>query len=259
MVLADNLAVLVNNYFKDSNTYLGSINWLVCMLCFSFQIYFDFNGYSTIARGIAKLCGIHFKLNFNHPYIAHSFSNFWQRWHISLSSFFRDYVYIPLGGNRKGKFRNKINLMFTFLVSGLWHGANLTFLIWGALHGFYLLIERSLKLKVNFFLAKPIAIMLVFMGVLFAWVFFRAQNIHEAIFILKEIWRFKSTENLKGVLINVTTFWLFIGILSEFLILNKTTKRILNYSILQPIILAILVILILFFRGPEQQFIYFQF
>ncbi|MCX6351425.1 MAG: hypothetical protein NTX03_06160 [Bacteroidetes bacterium] len=145
MVLADNLAVIVNSNFSGINTIHDTATWWLTMVSFSIQIYFDFNGYSTIARGLAKLCGIHFKLNFNHPYFANSFQNFWQRWHISLSTFFRDYVYIPLGGNRKSPMRNVFNRWVTMLLSGLWHGANITFLAWGALHAFYLSIEKAGK------------------------------------------------------------------------------------------------------------------
>jgi alginate O-acetyltransferase complex protein AlgI len=257
MVLADNIALRVNDYFKHSENFAGAINWWTCMLCFAFQIYFDFNGYSTVARGLAKLCGIHFKLNFRQPYFAYSFANFWQRWHISLSLFFRDYVYIPLGGNRRKGIRNIFNLLFTFLISGLWHGANLTYIVWGGLHGLYLLIERFCNNLVRLRSNRIISGAIVFIGVLIAWVFFRAANINEAFYIIKSMFSFTSSNQTKEAFINVSTFWLFLGIGFEIIIFYKWAF--LKHWIIQSFLLALMVIGILFFRGPEQQFIYFQF
>ena len=258
-----NIAVLVNNQFNNVNDHSDSMQWWICMVAFAFQIYFDFNGYSTIARGIAKLCGIHFRLNFNHPYFAHSFQNFWQRWHISLSSFFRDYVYISLGGNRKGKFRTHLNLWTTMLLSGLWHGANITFVIWGALHAFYLTIER-LFFKASFTISnKPfkflLQILFVFIPVLVAWTFFRSKDLNEAMVIIHYLFSFNFQLGLKELLLSNAIFWLGIGVLSELILFYKIKFSNSKSPILQAVMLSVLISIIVFFRGPEQQFIYFQF
>lgn len=137
--MADRLAIYVNNIFNDIDG-ASTISLIIGIVFFSFQIYADFSGYSLIARGVSKLLGFDLMVNFNKPYIATNISDFWRRWHISLSTWFRDYLYIPLGGNRTKPLRNYMNLMIVFLVSGLWHGANWTFVIWGALHGFFQVI-----------------------------------------------------------------------------------------------------------------------
>ncbi len=256
MVLADNLAVFVNQQFNDVQRVNDGFTWWICMFAFSFQIYFDFNGYSSIARGIAKLCGIHFRLNFNHPYLADSFGNFWQRWHISLSSFFRDYVYIPLGGNRRSPLRNLFNRWFTMLLSGLWHGANLTFIAWGALHAAYLSLEKLFKHVTAPRLLKRTA---VFLAVVLAWVFFRAENITEALHILKHMLSLDGTWRVKAVLAGNVSIWLLVSAGLEFGSAWPLSSRVRNNTVVQVIFWSLLVGVIIYFRGPEQQFIYFQF
>jgi alginate O-acetyltransferase complex protein AlgI len=262
MVLADNLAVFVNQQFNDVQAVNDSFTWWICMLAFSFQIYFDFNGYSSIARGIAKICGIHFRLNFNHPYLAISFSDFWQRWHISLSSFFRDYVYIPLGGNRRGYWRKLFNRWFTMILSGLWHGANLTFIIWGALHAAYLSIEKALikqgGMAVNGFL-RFIRVVLVFICVLVAWVFFRSADVDEAFYVLGKMFSFTGESDLKAILKGNISIWLSVSIILEFGSSYHVKTKILKSNLFQIVFWALMIILIVYLRGPEQQFIYFQF
>lgn len=135
MVVADNCAKIVNRFYDSAEYQSGSTMALVTIL-FAFQIYGDFSGYTDIARGLAKLLGFELSLNFRFPYFAKSITDFWKRWHISLTNWFRDYLYIPLGGNRQGKTRIYLNILIVFLVSGLWHGANWTFVLWGAFHAF---------------------------------------------------------------------------------------------------------------------------
>ena len=135
IVVADRLALYINAVYNNVNAHNGT-TLLIATIFFSFQIYCDFAGYSNIAIGAAKIMGFDLMTNFTRPYFSSNIHEFWQRWHISLSTWFRDYLYIPLGGNRVGKFRNYVNILITFVVSGLWHGANWTFVIWGALHGF---------------------------------------------------------------------------------------------------------------------------
>lgn len=263
MVLADNIAVLVNDQFNHVSENTDSAQWWICMIAFAFQIYFDFNGYSTIARGIAKLCGIHFRLNFNYPYFSHSFQNFWKRWHISLSSFFRDYVYISLGGNKKGKFRTIINLWITMLLSGLWHGANFTFVIWGALHALYLTVERVISKQgliiLNKFFKIILPFFLIFLPVLIAWTFFRAKSISDAFYIIHSLFRFHFELGWRDLFISNAVFWLIIGIANDWILFHKIKFSHNRSPVFQAVLISVLIAMIIFFRGPEQQFIYFQF
>jgi alginate O-acetyltransferase complex protein AlgI len=256
MVLADNLALYVNEKFSIVSVQTDAIVWWICMLAFSFQIYFDFNGYSTIARGLAKLCGIHFKLNFNNPYWAHSFQNFWQRWHISLSSFFRDYVYKSLGGNKSSPIRTEVNKWTTMLISGLWHGANFTFLFWGALHALFLSLEKIFKaIKVPRFLS----VFIVFIGVLLAWVFFRSASIQEAFYILKTMFSFQSHSSLNSIVFSSVFVWLIISFITIYTPKNSFVNQLKRNTFFQILSWSILILSCIFLRGPEQQFIYFQF
>lgn len=149
VVLADRLTLIVDPVYNHSLNY-SSWQLIIATYAFALQIYFDFSGYTDIAIGIARMLGIKLNLNFNSPYKADSLQNFWQRWHISLSTWFRDYVYFPLGGSRKGVAREFVNLFITFLLSGFWHGASLTFIIWGAWHGAGLIIEKKIKIVLQF-------------------------------------------------------------------------------------------------------------
>lgn len=197
MVIADRLSILVDKVFEDVYMY-GTVELVVGAIGFAIQIYCDFNGYSTIAVGAARVMGIEIMNNFDTPYFAVSISDFWKRWHISLSSWFRDYVYIPLGGNRKGKFRKYINLMITMLVSGLWHGANWTYVIWGGLHGVYQVIGDLLKpvreklhsllgTNKDVFSFKFGQVVVTFCLTTFAWIFFRASNVRDAFVYIKRM------------------------------------------------------------------------
>ena len=184
-VIADNCALIANSAF---NGYFGATTLPVVLLgsyAFAWQIYGDFAGYSNIARGAAQLLGFHFMVNFRQPYLATTLQDFWRRWHISLSSWLRDYLYIPLGGNRKGERRTYGNLLTTMLIGGLWHGANWTFVVWGGIHGGVLAIERVLGLgndepeRAGWF-TTWLKRILLFNLVCLTWVFFRAPSVHEA-------------------------------------------------------------------------------
>ncbi|MCI9593534.1 MAG: MBOAT family protein [Lachnospiraceae bacterium] len=185
LVVADNLAVYVNQIYNALPNYRG-LSLAVATVFFAFQIYCDFSGYSDIAAGTARLFGIRLMTNFRSPYFSSSFKEFWSRWHISLSTWFKDYVYIPLGGNRVGKFRCYLNLLLTFLISGLWHGASWTFIIWGGIHGGIQVMERFLGLggKPNEKKRlRPFRMIVVFILVCLAWVFFRANSVSEAFYV----------------------------------------------------------------------------
>lgn len=267
VVLADNIAPLVNYAFSDVNTSTSTLYWWVVMLGFAFQIYFDFSGYSDIARGIAKWMGLHFRINFNHPYISTSLREFWTRWHISLSSWFRDYVYIPLGGSRKGKFRSHVNMWITMIVSGFWHGASWTFIIWGALHAFYLSAERVLKLDSffkKFVLGKWIALLFVMFQVLIAWVFFRADTFDQAFSIIYNMLAVNNIMDFGDVdAFNIALIYIITGIIIElYFFLNLKRIKLFNRKTknkLQILQFIILIVAIVFLRGPGEQFIYFQF
>lgn len=157
---------------------------LLAVIFFSIQIYCDFSGYSDIAIGTARLFGIRLMTNFRSPYLSPSVNEFWRRWHISLSIWFRDYVYIPLGGNRKGHIRKYINTLITFLLSGLWHGASGTFVFWGGIHGCAQIVENILQLHKKK-KTKYLSMVIVFLFVTFAWIFFRADTLQEAGYIIR--------------------------------------------------------------------------
>ena len=195
LCIADVLAVYVDKVFSDVYSYEG-FPLVLAVGFFTMQIYCDFSGYSDIARGCSKVLGIELMENFRSPYLSSSLHEFWSRWHISLSTWFRDYVYIPLGGNRCGKVRHNINLMLTFIVSGLWHGANWTFIVWGAVHGLGQVIENALGLKREpRGFERAVRVMLTFGFVMLAWVFFRAQNLTEALYIFGHM--FSRTSGVK--------------------------------------------------------------
>lgn len=197
VVIADRFAVFVDKAYGMPSNFSGFALLLATFL-FAFQIYCDFSGYSDIARGAAKVMGFDLMKNFNHPYSSRSIAEFWTRWHISLSTWFKDYVYIPLGGNRQGRWKWYRNLFVTFLISGAWHGANWTYLIWGGLNGGYLLIGimgkglrqrtwRILGLDRRPFLAGTISVTGTFVLISIAWVFFRANSLVEAVLIFRSI------------------------------------------------------------------------
>jgi alginate O-acetyltransferase complex protein AlgI len=197
VVIADRLANYVNPVYNDPNSFEG-LTLVVATVFFALQIYCDFAGYSHIAIGAAQVMGFKLMQNFNRPYLSRSISEFWSRWHISLSSWFRDYVYIPLGGNRVGKVRWYYNLFITFLLSGLWHGANWTFVVWGALNGFYLIsaimtrdmrerIASAVGLSTRPRFHAVVKVLTTFALTCLAWVFFRANSVHDALHIISHM------------------------------------------------------------------------
>ena len=187
MVLADNVSDFVKLIYDTPRHYSGSALVLATLL-FSIQIYCDFSGYTDIALGLARMMGYELRINFMQPYFSRSVGEFWRRWHISLSTWFRDYLYIPLGGNRVKLSRHYANLMITFVISGLWHGANWTFVAWGFLHGLYLVIAQATAPFMPRFARLPrlqtfLKTVVTFALVTFAWIFFRANNLRDSWFI----------------------------------------------------------------------------
>jgi D-alanyl-lipoteichoic acid acyltransferase DltB (MBOAT superfamily) len=188
LALADYLAIYVDRVYGDPGG-CDAPDLILATFAFAWQIFFDFSGYTDMARGVARMMGFHLILNFNNPYLATGLGDFWSRWHISLSTWFRDYVYIPLGGNRHGTLATYRNLFITFLVSGIWHGANWTFAIWGILHALGVMLTRELERSAFYRHRVPVLFKQagVFAYVTFAWIFFRAASLSDALLIVKRI------------------------------------------------------------------------
>jgi D-alanyl-lipoteichoic acid acyltransferase DltB (MBOAT superfamily) len=263
VVIADNLAPVVATAFAGHYDSDGTVFWWTAVTMFAFQIYCDFSGYSNIARGLGKWMGYDFPINFNHPYTAVSFNDFWRRWHISLSTWFRDYVYIPLGGSRRGAMRYHMNMWITMLVSGLWHGAGWTFLIWGAMHAAMMSLERITGWPERLSKRRGgsvLCTLIVLAGAWAAWVMFRATTISQAGHILKRMFIWKG-----GELDLPDSGMLFMGILA---VREAFVRAFPNYrawrsgrvrKLLDPVTLAVMILVCVYLRGPGNEFIYFQF
>ncbi|MFT3980262.1 MAG: MBOAT family O-acyltransferase [Ferruginibacter sp.] len=274
LVIADRLALYVNAVYGNPEQHSG-ISLLVATVFFSFQIYCDFSAYSDIAIGSARVMGFKLMTNFNRPYFSRSIAEFWKRWHISLSTWFKDYLYISMGGNRVSVPRWYFNLFFVFLVSGLWHGANWTFIIWGALNGLYLvaaLVTQPYSRKIadavgihRFkILNNAIQIFFTFCLASFAWIFFRANTVNDAFMIVRKIFTFKGPffyENFSMMAYAVFGIVFLIG--TEFYqeyYLRKENAVHRTGKIGQLLMYALLLLLILLFGVFDGgQFIYFQF
>jgi D-alanyl-lipoteichoic acid acyltransferase DltB (MBOAT superfamily) len=246
------------------------------MIAASLQIYYDFSGYSDMAIGMGKMFGFSFLENFNYPFISKSVAEFWRRWHMSLGSWFRDYVYIPLGGNRVGKVRQAFNLILTFLVSGLWHGANWTFVIWGGIHGCAQVLERFLSRKTKNLRSNPIAILKtlgVFLFIAFTWIFFVSKSLNDALYVIGHLFTgissplaylqegFYAFSFSKSKLLSILFFIFMLAVYDGFSLktdciqwISKQNKLVRNLAYWG------LVLIIVFFRATvEAEFVYFQF
>lgn len=187
VLIANSLAAVADRGFGMKMDELTPGFAWVGVLCYAFQIYFDFSGYSDMAIGLGRMMGFEFLENFNCPYVARNFTEFWRRWHISLSNFMREYVYVPLGGNRVGAFRGYLNLWIVFLLSGFWHGAAWNFVVWGAYHGFFLTLDKMTRKTRWARTPLAIALPLNFLLVLFSWVLFRAESLGSAVFYFQRM------------------------------------------------------------------------
>ncbi|SEA23187.1 MBOAT family O-acyltransferase [Psychroflexus halocasei] len=272
VVIADNCARYANDIFNHSDDYSGS-TLVLGAIFFTFQIYGDFSGYSDIAIGTSRLFGFNLKQNFAFPYFSRDIAEFWRRWHISLSTWFRDYLYIPLGGSRGGTSMKIRNIFIIFVVSGFWHGANWTFIVWGALNAVYflpLLLTKSNRNNLEIVaynrslpkLSEFLSILLTFSLTVIAWIFFRAENISHAFSIISEIFSnsiFSSLEVLPIKIIILISFMLIIewfGRKNKHALSNalQLKKRYMRWSLY-----IFICILIFVFKGHLQEFIYFQF
>lgn len=276
IVIADNCAQYANIIFNNSSDYTGS-TLVLGALFFTFQIYGDFSGYSDIAIGTSRLFGFDLMRNFNFPYFSRDIAEFWRRWHISLSTWFRDYLYIPLGGSKGGLWMKIRNTFIIFIVSGFWHGANWTFIVWGALNAVYflpLLLTNTNRNNLDIIAQGKIfpgvkeltSMILTFSLTVFAWIFFRANNIEHAISFIISIFSIPFFRFERGILgvdglmtIILTAIFVLIewfGRENQYALngLDKKFRRPVRYLIYYSLIISIL-----WFGGKEQQFIYFQF
>ena len=257
VAIADYLALYVDKVYAQPGAF-DAPALLLATFAFGWQIYCDFSGYTDMARGVARMMGYDLMLNFNNPYLADSLRDFWSRWHISLSTWFRDYVYIPLGGNRKGEANTYRNMFLTMVISGLWHGAAWTFIIWGAVHAFGRVLTRELE-RTTFYskrVPRIVKQLLVFVIVTLAWVFFRAGSLADARLIFKRIAAFELSDPRFPLL----ALALCLGLWAYQFLYESRLRRVLEWPPVK-IALAVGMILYLVFvpTASKQAFIYFQF
>jgi alginate O-acetyltransferase complex protein AlgI len=287
VVIADNLAILVDRIYQNPSQYHG-LPLVVATLFFAFQIYYDFSGYTDIALGAAQVMGFRLMENFRAPYFSHSIGEFWRRWHISLSTWFKDYVYIPLGGNRVSTPRHYLNLLAVFMLSGLWHGANWTYVVWGLLHGAFLIVgdaTRSVRGRLSSAvglervprLSGALSLASTFVLVTIAWVFFRAASLADALYVLSNLSQglladatsLLRGETVQGLTMKALAFngcLLLAAVGVEWLITRAGELHEVTWMTRQPVwlrygcyFMLIYGPLVLGSAAVNQQFIYFQF
>ena len=266
MVIADSLAPLVDNVFSDYTAFNGGTLFIGAVL-FAFQIYCDFSGYSDIAIGVSKLFGFELMSNFKFPYFSRNIGEFWRRWHISLSTWFRDYLYIPLGGSKDGKWKSLRNIFVIFLVSGFWHGANLTFVFWGLIHAilyipsFVFNTNRKYVSSVvaeNSWLPTPRELLQIgsnFFFVTLAWVFFRSENIQESFgYLYRMVTEFSFDMRYKRQVL----FFIVPLLLLEWVFRKDERLSKVNVYYWLPLTIVFIIFIVAKF-GNQESFIYFQF
>ena len=270
VIISNNVAILADFVFDQGINYrndLGTIIVWLGIVAYGLQIYYDFSGYSDMAIGLGKMFGFHFLENFNYPYVSKSITEFWRRWHISLSSWFRDYVYIPLGGNRVSKIKWIFNILIVWMLTGLWHGASWNFILWGLYFGIILLLEKLFLKKILDKLPGFIRWIYSIVLILIGWIIFRANNVTDILFYLKKLFDFSST-NLVNLFIDtnfsISFIYIIIGIIFIFpiykVIENKFQNSIIYECINSLICLCLLIICIMFLTSSNYNpFIYFRF
>ncbi|MBJ7882686.1 MBOAT family protein [Gelidibacter salicanalis] len=264
VAIADNLGVYVDSVYGNYDIHNGS-TLLVATIFYAFQIYFDFSGYSDIAIGSAKLMGFNFNRNFNFPYFSRTLTEFWRRWHMTLSFWLRDYLYISLGGNRKGIVITYRNLLLTMLIGGLWHGSSWNFVIWGGIHGIFLSLEKYAFSAFKIKTFNAFGYLYTFIVVLITWIFFRAKDLTSALAIFTEIFSFNYGALFIG---NINSFvnaviLLSIGILIDLKIFRSDIPLedygVRFNTVKLSIIVSIIIIMLCLFYSTTENFIYFQF
>jgi D-alanyl-lipoteichoic acid acyltransferase DltB (MBOAT superfamily) len=256
VVIADSFAQIANQGF-DVATTLNVVEAWATSLSYTFQLYFDFSGYTDMAIGVSLLFNIKLPINFNSPYKATSIQDFWRRWHITLSSFLKDYIYIPLGGSRKGTFRTSVNLMATFILGGIWHGAGWTFILWGFLHGMALVINhfwKSIGLKIPTLLAWFIT----FNFVNITWIFFRAKEWSDALKVLEGMFAFHTLSISSNMDLHPDWFLMTFIIILLFKTSIEYSKKAI-YSNTMALISGLLFVYTMLLTNHISEFLYFNF
>ena len=270
VLIANTMAEIADEIWSMKLTGLGAgVTWLAAV-CYTLQIYFDFSGYSDMAIGLGKIFGFNFKENFNYPYVSTSVKEFWRRWHISLSTWFKEYVYIPLGGSRKGLARNLINLFIVFLLTGIWHGANFTFIVWGLIYALFLIIERLFLGKIlEKKQLKVVGWIYTMLIVIISWVFFRADNIYQAGEFITQmfskgrgeytIFSFLSMRGLIALVAGVILCTPIYKIVEKKIKDNEKVAK--TFSLIETVwqIVLMLYSMVVIISGTYNPFIYFQF
>lgn len=263
VLISNTLASTVDLLFAANPSYINIYSAWLAAICYLLQIYFDFSGYSDMAIGLGEVFGFHFHENFNYPYISCSIQEFWRRWHISLSTWFKEYLYIPLGGNRKGKVRTYFNKMIVFLATGIWHGANLTFLLWGAWHGFFILLEDITQVKKWPKLLGWLSTMLI---VIIGFVMFRADNVSQGLFMIDQMFTgFHFDLNSMALFYSLCSPVLIAGIVAGILGSAPLWKQV-NFDAFPMVALSylggyalLIICLLALSAGTYNPFIYFRF
>ncbi len=264
-VMADQFAQIANGYFEDTAKHPGMLSAWSGVIAFGIQIYFDFSGYTDMSIGMAKLLGFHFPVNFRRPYLASSMTDFWHRWHISLSRWLRDYLYIPLGGNRGGALKTYRNLMLTMLLGGLWHGASWNFVAWGGYHGALLSVERMFRgnkpaESKTWTMLYPLQALITFALAMVGWVFFRAAGFHQSMYVLGQMFSGSAGHML------IPTWLAYLALITLVIAILEEKKDWLERVAVGPAwvygtvcALLLLSVELIGFTGPAVPFVYFQF
>lgn len=231
VIIANNVAILADAVFNSPTNELGTILILVGIVAYALQIYFDFSGYSDMAIGLGRMFGFNFLENFNYPYIATSITDFWRRWHISLSSWFKEYVYIPLGGNRCGKFKWFRNIIIVWMLTGFWHGANWNFILWGLYFSVFLIFEKFLGLRILEKVPKVFRHMYAIVIILIGWIIFRVENVHNLLEIIKMVVIFKPSEIDKFISNNGDILGVWPFVVLGLILCTPVIRMVMNYII----------------------------
>ena len=268
VVIANQMAIIADNIYGGDLASYGTIVLWIAAIAYTFQIYFDFSGYSDMAIGLGKVFGFHFLENFNYPYIANSITDFWRRWHISLSTWFRDYVYIPLGGNRVSKAKWLRNILIVWMLTGFWHGASWNFVVWGLYYGILLIIEKLFLGKALEKLPKIIRHIYTLLIVIIGWVIFRMEDFSQITLVLSKMFTFQTSDLWNQIVYNFDVFsaipYIFIAIIASIPLIkhisekyeNKTSYHLVrNIATLGILILSICLLL----SSTYNPFIYFRF
>lgn len=269
VLIANQMALIADTIYGGDISSTGTVSLWIAAFAYTLQIYFDFSGYSDMAIGLGKVFGFHFLENFNYPYIAKSITDFWRRWHISLSTWFRDYVYIPLGGNRVGKLKWLRNILIVWILTGLWHGASWNFILWGLYYGILLILEKVFLGKVIEKLPKILQHIYTLFFVIIGWVIFRIEDFSQIGIIIQKMFVWQSSGVLDNIILNFDIFsslpYAIIGIIACMPIVPKIKEKMRNSGILYStatnvIVYSMFIISICFLLSATYNpFIYFRF